>query len=268
MFRRTIVASFALALALMLSFAAAEDRNKSAAGADQRDRAAQSTDAAAAPTDTATDAAQPAAAREAADAAPKDPTQAFVTEAYSANMFEIQAGQWVAQKAQDDQIRQFARMIVQDHQKANQQLKQVAQSANVPIQEKLDPVHQAKLQKMQQCQASELSRKFAFGQVAGHTMSVLEYQYQSQNAQNDQVRQYASQTLPKLQQHLKQATDLAHQQIRGAEARPAGERLPGEAEQPGQDATDRGSDADTDAGGGASDTPGQSGGATNRDQSE
>jgi putative membrane protein len=286
MYRRTILAS--LALALMMSFAVAEDPNRSAAPGAQSD--AQSTDAAAAQRDPAADttaatddaAAQPAAARDTAEASPKDPAQAFIMEAYSGNLFEIQAGQWVAQKAQDDQTKQFARMLVQDHQKANQQLKQIAQSANIPVQEKLGAVHQAKLQKMQQCSASELSRKFIFGQVAGHTMNVLEYGYQAQNAQNDQVKQYASQALPKLQQHLQQATDLATQQMGGAEARPAGERLRGDtdtgAQQPRQGASDRttGEGAGTGTGTGASDQPDTAGqpdrsgqsGASERPQSE
>ena len=285
MYRRTILAS--LALALMMSFAVAEDPNRSAAPGAQSD--AQSTDAAAAQRDPAADttaatddaAAQPAAARDTAEASPKDPAQAFIMEAYSGNLFEIQAGQWVAQKAQDNETKQFARMLVQDHTQANQQLKQIAQSANIQIQEKLDAVHQAKLQKMQQCPPSELSRKFAFGQVAGHTMNVLEYQYQSQNAQNAQVKQYASQALPKLQQHLKHASDLAAKQMGGAEARPAGGRLPADADtgtgqQPGQGASDRTTGEGAGTGTGASDQSGAAGqsdragqsGASNRQQSE
>lgn len=243
---RTIAAS--LLLAIVFSAAFAEDRNTAAAGNEQQKQNQQQQDRTAAEdrdpavrdatatAGDAADAAQPAAARDEAAESPKDPTHAFVMEAYSGNLFEIQAGQLVAQKAQDDQIKQFARMLVQDHQKANQKLKEVAQSANIPIQEKLDPVHQAKIQKMQKCAAPELSRKFLFGQVAGHTMNVLEYQWQSQNAQNDQVKQYASQSLPKLQAHLRHATELATAQIGGAEARPAGERIEGDRSGTGQGA--------------------------------
>lgn len=209
---RTIVASLAVVSAC--TFAAAKDRDTSGTSpAASQDQAV---------------AAQPAADRE--DAAPKDPTQAFLQDVCIDNLFEIQAGQIAVQKAQDDQVKQFAEMLIKDHTQANQKLKQIAQSANVQLEEKLDPIHQMKLQKMQKCPASEFTRKFVFEQTAGHTKDVLEFQYQSQNAQNPQVKQFATQILPKLQQHLKHANDLAMQQVGGAlggDARPAGSRIEG-----------------------------------------
>jgi putative membrane protein len=183
------------------------------------------------------DAAQLAAARE-DEAAMQDPTQWFIKEAYNANLFEIQAGQLAAQRVQDDKIKQFARMMVEDHTKANQQLKQLAQSSQFQVREQLDPIHQMKLQKMQKIPASEFGRKYVNGQVAGHWMSVLEYRYQAKNAQNAQVKQYASQTLPNLEKHLQHVQQLAEQQAGGAgEARTASERQPADAapaRQPGQ----------------------------------
>jgi len=245
---RIIVGS--VVIASFLAIAIAKDRDTSAAGAaagrDQQNSDRQNSSA-----NQAADAAQPAGDRE---EAAQDPTQAFIKDACNDNLFEIQAGQIAVQKAQDDQIKQFAQMLIKDHTQANQQLKQIAQSANVQLEEKLDAVHQAKLQKMQKCPASEFTRKYVFDQAAGHTNDVLEFQYQSQNAQNPQVKQFATQILPKLQQHLKHANDLAMQQVGGAtggEARPAGARIEG-------NRSDRG---------GASDRTGTSGaaGSTDRD---
>jgi len=174
----------------------------------------------------ATDGAQTAGARAgAADAKEEtDPTRAFIKEAYIANLFEVQLGQLAAQRLQDDQIKQFARTMVQDHQQANQQLKQIAQAAGAQVSEQLDQVHQAKLAKLQKCQSADFDRKYINCQAAGHMANVLEFRYQSKNAQNDQVKQYAAQTLPKLEQHLKHASDLANKQAGGDEAQTASER--------------------------------------------
>ena len=259
---RTIAASTA-SLALICSTAAwAEDtaqKSGAAAGQDQQqsqsDAAAQgqsdkqkaSDAAASAVAQPASAEAQPAAATDAdaqaaanRDQAQQDPTQAFVMDTYTCNLFEIQAGQLAAQRAQDDQIKQFARQMVQDHTQANQQLKQAAQSKQIQVQEQLDPVHQAKLQKLQKLPAQEFGRKYINSQVAGHMMSVLEFRYQSENLQDPQLKQWAAQTLPKLEEHLKHATEIATKQA-GGQARTAGERESGGArsgeqsgEQPGQ----------------------------------
>src|SRR5581483_7954461 len=57
--------------------------------------------------------------------------QHFIQMASSDNNFEIQLGQMVAQKAQDQRVKELAQRIVQDHQKAEQQLKQVAQQMGI-----------------------------------------------------------------------------------------------------------------------------------------
>jgi len=157
----------------------------------------------------------------------------FIKDMYSHNLYEIQLAQWVQKNAQDDQVKQIAQMLIKDHTMANQQLKQVAQSAGAQVEEKLDPVHQAKLQKFQQLPQSEVARKFANDQVAGHMMAVLELTYQSKNAQDQQVKQFATKMLPQMQQHLTHVTKIANQMAGGmaggaGEAQPASERQPAE----------------------------------------
>jgi len=215
--------------------------------------------------------AQLAGARDQADQAMQDPTKMFVMETYNMNLFEIQAGQLAAQRAQDDQVKQFARTMVQDHTKANQQLKQVAQSANVQISEQLDPVHQAKLQKLQKLPASEFGRKYINSQVAGHMMSVLEFQHQSQQGKNDQVKQFATQMLPDLQKHLQHATQLAGQMAGGAgQARTASERQSDDAAATSGDTSSGATGTSGAAGQNASESggPGQANDASSRDKAQ
>lgn len=228
---------FVLSLALIGPAALAEDQAQQPGAQDPAGAAAQQD--AQDPTATAADdQAQPAAGRDEASQQ-KDPAKQFIKDQYSTNLYEIQVSQWVQQRAQDQQVKQFAQMVVKDHQQANQQLKQIAQSAGVQIQEKLDPVHQAKLQKFQQCAASEIDRKYAFSQAAGHMMGVLELTYQSRNAQNQDVKQYATKTLPKMKQHLDRATEIATS-LAGGQA--GGEAQPAAAREPADGATDQPAD--------------------------
>jgi len=122
---------------------------------------------------------------------------------------EIQTGQFVAEHTQNPQVKQFAQTLVQDHQKAQQQLKQSAQQASVQITDELNPVHKAMVQELQQKSGKELDRAFIFSAVADHRKDILEYSYASQNLQNAQLKQYATQSLPVLQKHYQSAEDLA-----------------------------------------------------------
>ena len=257
---------FALSLALIGPAAAlAEDQAQSSQQDQQQQQQQQSQSDAAAAQDQASDAAAPAAAEDSAataaedqaqpaagrQAGEQDPVKMFITDMYSHNLYEIQLGQLAQRQAQDQQVKRFAQMLIEDHTKANQQLKQIAQSAQVQVQEKLDPVHQAKLQKKQQLPKSEFTRKFLNDQVAGHTAGILELTYQANKSQNQQVKQFAVQQLPKMEQHLTQVTELAraHAGGSGAEARPASERQPGDAAQPQQDEGASSPQSETDASG-------------------
>ncbi len=150
--------------------------------------------------------------------------QDFVKHAASANLLEVRLSELVQQKARDPQVKQFAQRLVEDHRKAGEQLKQVAQQMNVQISDELMPMHQAKLDHFQQKQPGQLELGYVFDQVGHHHKDVLEYQFMAQNAQNAQLKQFASQTLPHLRQHLQMAERLAPGG--GAEARTAGERMP------------------------------------------
>jgi len=175
-------------------------------------------------------AARPAGARESADssASSQNPDQMFIKDAISDNLLEVQLGQIAQDKATDDQVKQFGQQMVKDHTQALTQLRQIAKSANVQADDQLNPVCQAKLQEMQKLPADAFTRKYAIGQYAHHVMDVLEFTYQSQNAQQPELKQFANQTLPKLRQHEEHAQQIAMAQAGasgGDTARPAGARI-------------------------------------------
>jgi len=142
-----------------------------------------------------------------------DEQRDFARDAASGNALEIQTGQFVAAHAQDSQIKQFAQTLVQDHTKAQQQLKQAAQQMGVTLNDELNPVHRAMLQELQQKQGKDLERAFVFGAVGDHAKDVLEYSWASQTLQDAQLKQYAAQNIQTLQKHSQTAEDLARSVI-------------------------------------------------------
>lgn len=155
----------------------------------------------------------------------QNPDPMFAREAAADNLFEIQAGQNVEQKAQNQQVKQLAQRLVQDHQRAQQQLEQAAQQDKIQLPTSLEDWQQAKLQHMEKHQGQQAEMNFAFGQVGDHTADILKYRYEAEHGQNAQLKQYAQQQIPILEEHLQLARQAAEQWV--PEARTAGERIQG-----------------------------------------
>jgi putative membrane protein len=167
-------------------------------------------------------AARVAGARDQANAGSKD--QKCAMKIADANQFEIQAGQLAQQKAQSDEIKQFAKMMVDDHTQALQQLQQIAQQKGWQFSQQLMPVHRAMLDELNKLEGQEFEKAYLYGQVAGHTKVALGLRDAKSELQDQELRQYAATILPKVQQHLQHAQQLA----RADEAVTAGARISGE----------------------------------------
>ena len=57
----------------------------------------------------------------------------FVKKALQGGMAEVQLGQLTLQKSNNDQVKQFAQHMIDDHTKLNDQMKPVAQQVGVAV---------------------------------------------------------------------------------------------------------------------------------------
>src|SRR5271168_1180712 len=62
---------------------------------------------------------------------PSATDRVFVRKAMQGSMAEVQLGQLTLQKSNNDQVKQFAQRMIDDHTKLNQQMKPVAQQLGV-----------------------------------------------------------------------------------------------------------------------------------------
>jgi putative membrane protein len=125
------------------------------------------------------------------------------------NEFEIQSGQAAQQKSQNDQVKQIAQKMVEDHTKAKQQLQPVAQALQVQLPEQLPRMKQAELQIMSALPADQFDKNYLAHLQAAHAKDVTKFNAVSQISQNDQVKQFAQQLLPVLQQHAQHVNQTA-----------------------------------------------------------
>jgi putative membrane protein len=133
----------------------------------------------------------------------------FILAVASNDQFEIALSNLARERVSNDQVKQFAQRLIEDHQASSQQLAQIAKAAGVEIPKTMNEVHQAELNHLQKLQGRDFERGYVYCNVAGHTKNVLKFRDEAAEAQDQQLKQFAASMLPKLQQHLQQAQQLA-----------------------------------------------------------
>jgi len=131
--------------------------------------------------------------------------KSFVEKAAIGSMAEVQMGRLAQQKAGSDQVKQFGTRMVDDHSKANDDLKQVASHKGITLPSDLDAKHKNKMAKLEKLSGAQFDRAYMDDMVADHKEDVAEFQKQSSSGKDGDLKGFASKTLPTLQDHLKMA---------------------------------------------------------------
>jgi putative membrane protein len=134
---------------------------------------------------------------------------------------EVNLGRMASERATNPQVKEFAQMMVRDHQMAGEELRQVATAANVQpnVSAEPDRDHKNLQEELTKASGPDFDRKYIDAMVDEHQEAVNEIE-KKQDSDNTHVKQWAMKTLPKVRQHLEQAKARPHVfQQRGLTAR-------------------------------------------------
>jgi putative membrane protein len=132
----------------------------------------------------------------------------FVKKAALGGMTEVALSKAAASRSQDVAIRKFADQMIQDHEKANDELSSLAKSKGLQVPVSLDAEHQAILQRVNGKSASEFDNAYSKQMVTDHTKTVALFEAETTSADAD-LADFAKKTLPTLQEHKRMAGKLA-----------------------------------------------------------
>ena len=128
--------------------------------------------------------------------------KSFVEKAAIGSMAEVQMGRLAQQKAGSDQVKQFGTRMVDDHSKANDDLKQVASHKGITLPSDLDAKHKNKMAKLEKLSGAQFDRAYMDDMVSDHKKDVAEFEKQAKSGNDADIKGFAPKTLPTLQQHL------------------------------------------------------------------
>jgi putative membrane protein len=133
----------------------------------------------------------------------------FVKEAAMGGMAEVELGRLALQKASSNDVKQFAQRMVDDHSKANDQLKPIAQQKNITVPTQLTGKHKAEYDRLSKLSGAEFDRAYMQLMLQDHRKDVSDFRKESTSGKDQDVKQFATQTLPTLEDHLKMAQSTA-----------------------------------------------------------
>jgi len=125
----------------------------------------------------------------------------FMNEAAMGGMLEVELGRVAMQNAASDQVKQFGQKMVDDHGKANDELKTLAQSEGVTLPTQLDSKHSKEVQRMQKMTGAEFDHEYMKMMQDDHKKDIKAFQHEAQNGDDPEVKAFASRTLPTLRAH-------------------------------------------------------------------
>lgn len=134
--------------------------------------------------------------------------QKFLDMAAQTDMLEAHLAQMAADQAAAQPVKDYAQMLNTDHTGDYQQLGTLAAKANLTLATGLDAAHDKMIAPFAKLKGAAFDSKYIHEMIAGHTEAIAVYKKEAQDAQNPDVKAYASATLPTLEKHLDGAKEL------------------------------------------------------------
>jgi putative membrane protein len=158
----------------------------------------------------------------------------FVNDQLSDGMAEVELAKVAKDHAASADVKQFAQMMIDDHTKAGDQLKQIASSSSIPVDAKVDDKHQKLMDKLVKLNGADFDKEFMSAMIDDHQDAVSDLRSrvdekrsasdrltgknpenpadvkpeQSDNHVTMSVNEWAANTLPTIEHHLDRAKEI------------------------------------------------------------
>jgi putative membrane protein len=139
---------------------------------------------------------------------PNNPDRLFVRTAAIGGMAEDEFGQLAEQKGQSDAVKEFGRLMIADHGKANERLIDLAKEDGIAVPHELDAEHEAMRARLESLSGAEFDLAYLQVQVVDHQKTVQLLEYEIGSGQDVELKSFAAESLPVVLRHLRSAQDI------------------------------------------------------------
>lgn len=133
----------------------------------------------------------------------------FIKKASQRGIKEVELGKLAAKRWLSKEVKQFGKMMVNDHSKANKELAKLAAKKKVQIAKQMDEDHKSEYDRLAKLAGKEFDKEYVEAMVDDHEEDVEEFEEMAADAEDPDVKQFAKKTLPTLKKHLEHIEQLS-----------------------------------------------------------
>lgn len=127
----------------------------------------------------------------------------FWTSASEGGLAEVELSKLAVEKAQNPEVKKFAQRMIDDHTKANNELKALADKKKMKVVSEMSSGHKSTLEDLQKLSGAEFDKAYVDAMVDDHEAAVDLFEEQSKDDDGDKdLKAFATKTLPTLKSHL------------------------------------------------------------------
>ena len=135
--------------------------------------------------------------------------QSFLQKAAEGQQAEIALGQLASERAGSDQVKEFGALMIEDHRKAGEEIRQLASKEGVALPTELTGRYRDKREQFARLSGHDFDQAYIRYMLRDHRHDVKEFERNVRAIKDPQVQQWAEGTLPILKQHLRHAQQIA-----------------------------------------------------------
>ena len=126
----------------------------------------------------------------------------FATDAANGGMAEVELGKLALSKTHVASLRKFAQMMVDDHVKAIDELKAIAQKKNNTQPETEENKHQQKIADLEKKQGKDFDKAYVDAMIDGHKKTLDLMDKEAKDGKDADLKAFAEKTAPTVKMHL------------------------------------------------------------------
>ena len=132
----------------------------------------------------------------------KSDTRDFINEAATGGMMEVELGNIAAKNAASDKVKEFGKLMVEDHTKINNQLKDLASGKNIQLPASVTNDQQDDIDKLNKETGSDFDKDYVSMMVDDHKKDIDAFKDAADKATDPDIKAFITNTIPILQKHL------------------------------------------------------------------
>jgi putative membrane protein len=133
----------------------------------------------------------------------------FIAFAAETDLAAARLGQIARERAVSDEVRQYGQMIDEDHTDNLKRLTSIAAKTGATLPGTLDGKRMKTFQNLKRAKAKSFDHQYLKSVVNEHEAALESFKQEAEHSSNQDLAAYAKDTLLKLEQHLREAKQLA-----------------------------------------------------------